>query len=434
MRRTHNNNDRDEETSSNNNFNIESLLPGDMEPMEILLSSDSYSSFNRGSSLQVWMNVKSSVSALESSLTAVKCVNTANIATDVAFDVLSLAKLGLEVKDKGLPHGMSVLAKEFLNFHLEKTMNQSSDRSSRMHNEQQNQQQQDSYAKTAINLMNNGKILTKNVSDLLEDGKNENNILHPVVCFASTVFGKGWLWDREKDNSSQSTKQNEDNNHTDNNTTGQGVHNDEQQQSTQTKMEQENVAKPNDQEGKEDKNNEDEAQTDFVDMSYDIDSNMSQSEEVESESIQSRENHTSVSVEQQSEEREAHFQPTPIETQPTSIRVGREDRQGNTPTSIEVDEFTLELQSKEVNQDSPLILRESNKKESIEESQIASINNREENNNGLNLLGAGLALIAGAVVGGIALATKNGERDDRTDDTRRNRSTLTIERLDDDEE
>ena len=52
-----------------------------------------------------------------------------------------------------------------------------------------------------------------------------------------------------------------------------------------------------------------------------------------------------------------------------------------------------------------------------------------QNNKGLNVLGAGLAILASAVVGGIAIAKKN-EEDERKRSRASARSSVTIERLD----
>ena len=69
-----------------------------MESMEILLSPDNYSPLNCGSYLQIWKNIKTSIIALESGLTAMKCVDTANVATNVVFDVMSLMNIAGDKK------------------------------------------------------------------------------------------------------------------------------------------------------------------------------------------------------------------------------------------------------------------------------------------------------------------------------------------------
>jgi len=162
------------------------VLPRSMTPMEILLSEDGYSPFNRGSALQVWHNVKSSVNALEAGLTAMKCVHTAQVATDLAFNVISLAKFALEVGNKGLGNGISLILMDLFHFHLQRSSS-SAGSNPRGGSNYSNRAQ---YSTAAVSLVENSQALSRNVSELLEDGKDENNFLSPVASFFRGLFGE----------------------------------------------------------------------------------------------------------------------------------------------------------------------------------------------------------------------------------------------------
>ncbi len=340
----------------------------EMEPMQILLSPDSFSRNNQGSSLQVWTNIKGSVVRLESSLTAVKCVQTANIASDVVFDVMSLAKFGLEVKSKGLPHGISLLAKDLFQFHLEKAMNTNSDhdnQSSMRHGQNQNHE---SYSKAAINIMNNSHRLSKNVSELFEEGSKEHNILHPIISGASIVIGKGWLWGKENqeiDNTQEYDKSADSAN---------------VNEGTCDEKSQENL---------------DEFEKDFADMQYETDSFA----EGEVQLCHEKENEISMQI----------SSPTPIEND------CKKDEKGQSVMNIPE---SLDLVLDDKGDDIDTI---------TETDSRNNVDSKNGNHHGLNFLGAGLAVVAGAIVSGIAISKKNEENERK----RNRRSNVTIEILDD---
>ncbi len=377
------------------------FLPEDMEPMEILLSTDSHSPFSRGSSLQVWVNVQSSVIALESSLTAIKCVNTAKHATDVAFDVMSLAKLGLEVKDKGLPYGVSILAKDLFQFHLERSMKSNTCQSSPA-TEPQYQRQRGSYSKAAISLVNNGQMLSKNIVELIEDGKKEDNFLHPIVSGISNIFGKGWLWgkeeggkDRRNSSSTLTTKDAGDQRGDDDNSTYQSGSNGKMINYGNSRIlsddldehEQTAIRKPD---------------LPLVDMNY-----------IEPEVTQNRSQDSSLSAQIRENDDEA------------KNKLKESELQETVSATIQADAKEGEQRIK-INSSNP------RQNEELQHSGVIQVD--ENDKSGLDLFGAGLAVLAGAVVGGIALAAKGGEDErQRKKESTNSASTVSIERLDDDE-
>jgi len=352
-----------------------------------------------------------------------KCVNTANIATDVAFDVMSLAKFGLEVKDKGLPYGVSVLAKDLFQFHLERSMNNNSSQSSRT-TEANFGRQEGSYSKTAINLVNNGQVLSKNIVELIEDGKKEDNILHPLVSGISVVLGKGWLWGKEEEededeeeksddkSKSSSTPENSNNEKSDDNDTSTDL-NCDGEELDQVRDNGNSVALSDGLDRLEqtitlDSDQSTKLDSPFDDLNYDVEPVLHQSgSQDNSLPTQMRENHNNL-------EKKANEQPEPTES--TSAR---------SEVSAMISNSNEDEQRKQTESPIP------RGTEQLQHDIVAE--NGQNDNNGFNLLGAGLAVLAGAVVGGIALAAK-GEEDQRRNKRRTtNKSTVTIERLDDEE-
>lgn len=159
---------------------VSPLFPLDMTPMEIILSQDTYSPFMPGKLLQVWLNVQSSVVALESGLTAMKCVHTAKVATDVAFHVVSLTKFGMELKSKGFVLGLGMIVFDIFHFHLKKS---SSDPSS-----QHDSNFRGRHTAAVVDIAGKSQMFTRNVSELVEDSKDERNFLSPVVSFFGGFF------------------------------------------------------------------------------------------------------------------------------------------------------------------------------------------------------------------------------------------------------
>jgi len=154
---------------------VSSLFPLEMTPMEIILSQDTYSPFTPGKLLQVWLNVQSSVVALESGLTAMKCVHTVKVATDVAFHVVSLTKFGMELKSKGFGLGLGLIVLDIFHFHLKKS---TSDPSS-----QHDSNFRGMHAAAVLDIAEKSQMFTRNVSELVEESKDERNFLSPVVSF-----------------------------------------------------------------------------------------------------------------------------------------------------------------------------------------------------------------------------------------------------------
>eukprot|EP00978_Attheya_sp_CCMP212_P028987 scaffold101386_cov58-Attheya_sp.AAC.5 len=162
-------------------------LPKDIDPMYILLSGDDAS--HRCASIQVWENVKSSVSALESGLTAVRCVQTTALAIEFAEHVVSLTHFGMEVYRKGLLHGLSVLSKEMFHFHIHsRPVGQGTNTDHNNNNTR--------YTNAAIGAARNGHLMAKNVSVLLEE-EGGSDVLGAVVNFLPALIGRGWLWGKE---------------------------------------------------------------------------------------------------------------------------------------------------------------------------------------------------------------------------------------------
>jgi len=83
------------------------LIPTEMEPMDILLSRDDYSPGNRGSALQVWVNLKDSITALQLGLMSVE---TAQLEKKIALDVIPLGKFTYKISQKEIPHSLMTLA------------------------------------------------------------------------------------------------------------------------------------------------------------------------------------------------------------------------------------------------------------------------------------------------------------------------------------
>ena len=175
---------------------VSPLFPLDMTPMEIILSQDTYSPFMPGKLLQVWLNVQSSVLALESGLTAMKCVHTAKVATDVAFHVVSLTKFGMELNSKGFVLGLGMIVFDIFHFHLKKsTFDPSSQHDSNFRGR---------HTAAVVDIAEKSQMFTRNVSELVEESKDERNFLSPVVSFfggflkSSTILSDGQVVEGRK--------------------------------------------------------------------------------------------------------------------------------------------------------------------------------------------------------------------------------------------
>ena len=149
----------------------------EMESMEILLLDSS-------SLLRVWENVDSSVNALESGLTAMRCVNTLHVATDLVFNVASLATFAVEVGNHGWLHGIQVLGSDLLHFHMKNT-----GRSTSEHLSERGKESRARYSNAAVELVKNSQHLTRNMEALIDESKNETNF---ISCLLHSVLELFW--------------------------------------------------------------------------------------------------------------------------------------------------------------------------------------------------------------------------------------------------
>jgi hypothetical protein len=136
--------------------------------------------------LVVWHNLRSSVSALEGGLVAVRCVQTTAVAVDFAANVISLVNFGYEISEHGLAHGLAVLLREVL--HLQTT---GTDIASLSHGIATPAGA--SYTSAAVSAYRNSKTVSRNLQALAE----EDSISHFVAALLATVpllIGQGWLW------------------------------------------------------------------------------------------------------------------------------------------------------------------------------------------------------------------------------------------------
>jgi len=85
-------------------------MTDEMESMEILLSRDNYSPDNEGPVLRVWGNLKYSVVALQSGLTAMTSIQPVESAPEVAFDIIPLIKIDFEIGQQRISHALKVCA------------------------------------------------------------------------------------------------------------------------------------------------------------------------------------------------------------------------------------------------------------------------------------------------------------------------------------
>ena len=415
-----------------NNYDKQ-ILPNEMDPMEILLSTDSYDSFYRGSSVQLWKNIKGSVVRLESSLTAVKCVETANIATDVAYDVLSLAKFGLEVKSKGISHGISVLTKDFLQFHLDKSESNSFLNANLGHHQQEGR-----YSMAALNIMNNGKLLSKNVSELIDDGNNKQNLLHSFISGTSALFDKGWF----RSSKTEISPENGDNN-------------DENQIFDQTDFTDMNYDSNTE---KDDENCSNvETQTDVAQINDEDIIMINETEQISSNrNSESFELHVHGKKEQIDDKNSCNLQLNKSKEDDrikstlksenrdglNSLGTGLAVVAGSLAAEIAADTNIYDKQETHDGSSSEHDKTDDNKSDQsiitiLTETQHGEVSNNEksldETNDGLNFLGAGLAIVAGAIVGSIALAKKNEGDKKRSDDQHTKAPKLSIELLEDED-
>jgi hypothetical protein len=155
-------------------------LSKSMDAMTLLLSGDNYSPHRPPALLQVWMNVQSSVNALDMGLTAARCALTTAAAADFAGHILVLAHLGVEVSHHGWWHGLAVLAQELAHMHAA---------GAETHNTK--------YTSAAMGAIRKGKLVVKNVKVLSEE-EDIHPLFEPVIGILSLLAGRGWLWGHEE--------------------------------------------------------------------------------------------------------------------------------------------------------------------------------------------------------------------------------------------
>jgi hypothetical protein len=126
------------------------LIPAHIDSMTLLLSSDSFTPRKRSILHQVWINIQSSVGALEAGLTTARCVNTAAAAADIAANFSCLAELGQSITQKGWMHGLSLLLTELF-------LSQSGPR------------REGTYTQAALSLIENGKKVSTNFQSFTRD-------------------------------------------------------------------------------------------------------------------------------------------------------------------------------------------------------------------------------------------------------------------------
>jgi len=450
--------------------------PEMMEPMEILLSCDTFSPISRGASLQVWNNVKNSVTTLESGLTAMKCVDTANVATDIAFDVMSLVNIAVELKTKGLPHILGMLARDVMDFHSNES----------------NDEGRGQYSRSVSRLVENSKKLSLNLGDIQEDGKNKDNFLHPVISGFEFLAGKGWLWGKDQNaNNSEANKSNMNDDdlsslfkHEGEDGIISGNHgpsddqNEPNENTVSTKSEpiysngstlkQDLELDNNDNNDNEDDDDDDDDKSSSdhgpsIYQNYLIENTVStQSDPIHSGGPALKQdleldngdniNHSVQLFDQKNSNQDIittesadtiHSEAHILERNTDLDIVSHKSNRAESQTMPTVETSCRNENSDESDEESWMVcddkvsslkVEEGNEMESISTENIVSHDTRQElhlenqNNSGLNLLGASLALVASAAVGAIALSAKTNDRERRKN--KGNESTVTIERLD----
>lgn len=161
---------------------LTNIVPATMSPMEILLNEDHNSLYPRRTALRVWYNVQSSVSALDLGLTAMKCAETAQVATKLTFNVISLASFAAEMKNEGLGVGLRMLLLDLFHFHLEKTSPTSQQDGRSQHRSK--------YSHAALDLVENSQMLQRNVHELLDVGSNSTFFLTRSVRLPRHLWGE----------------------------------------------------------------------------------------------------------------------------------------------------------------------------------------------------------------------------------------------------
>ena len=177
-----------EEEESSGDASGNSLL-ANANSMTILLSGDSHSNFNPPTLLLVWNNILGSLKALEVGLTAARCAQTTSVAMDFTYNIASLAQFGYEVSQRGLGHGIAIMAKEMIFMHVAGESNQQARSSNNLNTK---------YTCAAMDAVQNGQVVVRNVQALLED-ENLEHVVKPVMHVLCAISGYGWLWGEKEE-------------------------------------------------------------------------------------------------------------------------------------------------------------------------------------------------------------------------------------------
>jgi len=156
---------------------VMTLFPIEVSSMEILLCKDDYESHKNGKAMNVWLNVCQSARALESGLMAIKCVQTAQVASDLAFNIVSLTKIVHDVKNEGVGGGAGLIFLDLFHFHMGRSD------SVQRHDNGGTGEHRENFVKAAIDLVENSQRLTRHVNELAEDN-NARTALFSFVSFA----------------------------------------------------------------------------------------------------------------------------------------------------------------------------------------------------------------------------------------------------------
>eukprot|EP00553_Chaetoceros_curvisetus_P007575 CAMPEP_0204630120 /NCGR_PEP_ID=MMETSP0717-20131115/19651_1 /ASSEMBLY_ACC=CAM_ASM_000666 /TAXON_ID=230516 /ORGANISM="Chaetoceros curvisetus" /LENGTH=376 /DNA_ID=CAMNT_0051647273 /DNA_START=1 /DNA_END=1131 /DNA_ORIENTATION=- len=134
--------------------------------------------------MKVWNNIQSSIGALYSGLTAMKCAHTAQVATHVAFNVISLAQFAAEVRHEGLGYNVGLILMDM----FEASSSSSDDDDGDDHHGHgrrggRPRRYRSNVSHAVVNVMEGAKVLSRNVRELVGEGKDGKNFLSPVVSF-----------------------------------------------------------------------------------------------------------------------------------------------------------------------------------------------------------------------------------------------------------
>ena len=160
------------------------LLPwlpsSNLDSVFIMLSSDQHPS-KSSSLLRVWYNVLNSVRALESGLLAVRCAHTTIAATELSFNVVSLATLGAEVCNRGWSHVLNLVVRDVFHFVANTSCGEPMSFRSCCHGH---------YTAAALNAFKTVNILVPNMEVLRDEGWKE---MGAAMRMCTSTLGRCWL-------------------------------------------------------------------------------------------------------------------------------------------------------------------------------------------------------------------------------------------------